>query len=275
MTWLQALFLALLQGLTEFLPVSSSGHLAVAQLLLPGFTEPGIAYAVVLHVGTLISVLIYFREELKSLLGLPTQKPTVFTGRERSILIAVLAASVPTGIIGLAIEKFAVAAFDSILIVGIGWLVTAALLWTVDGLEAPKSKEKKTEEKSGISIKQALIIGVAQGLAVIPGISRSGSTVATGLILKLDREAVFAFSFIVSIPAILGATMLEAVDIASAISPGGRELSMFLVGGAVACVTGYFALDMFGRFVKNVRFTGFAYYCLLLGVAALIVGLFA
>jgi undecaprenyl-diphosphatase len=255
---LQAAFLGVVQGLTEFLPVSSSGHLVLAQNLL-GLKEPELLFDVAVHVGTLLAVLVVFRADIYAMLrGLWARDSEARQGRR--LLLLVVAGSVPTALIGLIFKDTFEALFASTLAVGLALLVTGLLLTATRF--APRAMRGLEQTGWG----RAVIIGLAQGLAITPGISRSGATISAGLLLGLERELTARFSFVLSIPAILGALALQIKDLGPA---AGTPATPLLVGAVVAAITGYAALKVLIKLVKGGRLHWFAYYCWALGLTAL------
>lgn len=272
MNMLQAVLMGLLQGLTEFLPVSSSGHLIIGGELL-GIEQSGILLDVCLHFGTLVAVCIFFwpqiRDILESLFAVILRKKTkdqkVLQKRRKNlmILLCIIVACIPTGIIGLILEHYSDTLFSSVKLVGALLLVTGVVLWLT-----PR-KAKEADEAKPLNPKRALIIGLVQGIAVLPGISRSGSTIATSLFLGISREEAARFSFLISVPVILGATLLEMLKLRS----GGlsAELLPALVGAVVAGVSGYFALRFLIKVLNKGKLYYFSIYCWVLGLVALVV----
>lgn len=269
----QAVVLGIIQGLTEFLPVSSSGHLVLTQHLF-GLKEPALFFDVSLHVGTLVAVLIVFFQEIKSILmtvifrgvSIALGKKREETDREKrdlSLVTAIIAGSVPTAIMGLCFREIAHTLFSSTTLVGTMLLITAALLWSIrnraDDIEAP----------GAITLKRSLVIGFVQGLAVIPGISRSGSTIVAGLYLGLGRKEAARFSFLLCLPAIIGA---EILGIRDAMATGVTLDGAVLIGTLVSFVVGYFALKVLLGLVNQGRLHVFAPYCAVVGVVALFLG---
>ncbi len=257
----KAIVLGLLQGLTEFFPVSSSGHLVLAQHIM-GLEEPEIFFDLMLHVGTLLAVLIFLRREIIMML-----KSFVDRGPEgnygRKLLILVIIASVPTAIIGLCFRKIFIDMFSSLAIVGFTLMLTGALL-----LLTKLYQPRKNIGLGKMSWLLAAIIGLVQGMAITPGLSRSGATISAGLFLGLERQLAFKFSFLISIPAICGAVLLESLhlrEITSAISTG-----PVLAGTLVAGLSGLLALSLVGRLVNKGQIWGFFPYCLALGIIAVL-----
>lgn len=268
----QAVVLGIIQGLTEFLPVSSSGHLVMGQRLF-GLTEPALFFNISLHMGTLAAVLIVFFQEIKSVLlsvyafillrltGKPKQLGPSESDDLRLALFIVIG-SIPTAIIGLMLREISDQLFSSLTLVGVMLLVTAALLWSLrKGVGANRATD--------LSPARSLAIGFVQGLAVIPGISRSGSTIVIGLHLGLSRENAAKFSFLLSLPAIAGAEVLSLKD---SFASGVQVDIATMIGTGVSFVVGYCALKILLGIVKQGRLHLFAPYCALAGVAAIISG---
>jgi len=241
---IKAVILGVIQGLTEFLPVSSSGHLVIAEKFL-GMHSQSIVLEVFLHMGTLLAVIVYFYRDI-----LRIRKDWEYL---KSIGIVVLI----TGVLGVLGKGF----FSSLFQNPSG--VMLALM--INGLVLLTTRHKNGTEKS-ISAPQAVLIGLAQALAIAPGISRSGSTIAAMLHLKIDREEAFRFSFIMSIPLILGAFLLELKDITSY-----TELALPEVAVGVVCafVSGLIALKLLKAFLVQQKFYLFGYYCLAVGAVLL------
>ena len=251
LTWLQGLFLGLVQGLTEFLPISSSGHLVLAEEVV-GFHPPGLYVEVGLHVATLLSVFIAYWPRIVGLTrGLFTGDRAAW--RYASLLIL---ASVPAAIAGLFFRDFFVDSFDSGVSIGIQFLVTALILWATKPVEGRATGQE-------ISVKAALLIGVAQAIAILPAISRSGATIATALWLGIAPSPAAEFSFLMSIIAVAGSAVLEARHIppgADLLAPG------FLVAFVAALLSGIWAIRFLVALLRKGRFHGFALYCAAIGV---------
>lgn len=295
MTILQSVILGLVQGIAEFLPISSSGHLAVAQNLF-GLYEVPLLYDILLHVATLLAVVIYFRKKIGRLFCVLgrwiVRRPSVqkedetdfLSGtdeRGRRTIIAVLVSTFVTGAIGILTSKLIPTL--SIKITCFGFVVTAFLLIFSSVMEKRNAKrtESGSEEKiamqsRGISWVQALVIGFMQGIGTLPGISRSGSTIAGGQLSKLDRTAAGEYSFIISIPAILGAFVLSLKDYLELLKEGGIseeqsiKIGVTLAGCFAAFVSGYFALFFLMKLIKKGRLELFAFYLVPLGVLGMI-----
>lgn len=254
------ILLGVLQGLTEFLPISSSGHLALAEQFFR-IQKPGIVFDIFAHFGTLLSVLWVFRRRILRLALSP------FRGGEDLRLLGLLVVgSIPTGIVGLALDSIAEAAFGQSWAVGVGLLITAAVL-TFAERRGSIFSTKALEQIRG---RDALWVGLAQGIAVLPGISRSGSTIATGLFCGLRREDAAEFSFLLFIPAIVGATALKLGEALS--DPGAHSAlwGSYLAGTTVAFLSGIIAIRFLIKFLRERRLTPFAIYCAVLGLIAVL-----
>lgn len=252
---LQAIILGLIQGLSEWLPISSTAHLRIAEHFL-GFQATPL-FNVSLHVGTLAVVMFYFRHDIRLILTALVRLD--FRSEYGRFIPLIVAATIPTGIIGLAYAEFLADNYQTILIIGITFLFGATLLLL--------SKFGK-ENKDSISYKRALVIGAAQGAASFPGLSRSGSTISSGLLLGVKREMMFKFSFLLSIPAIIGDLGVEAyLERGSLVSQGLGISSLDLIVGVVlAMVAGYLAIVLVKKFVLSKRFHYFSVYTCALGI---------
>ncbi|MCG8686430.1 MAG: undecaprenyl-diphosphate phosphatase [Desulfobacterales bacterium] len=259
----QGIILGILQGLTEFLPVSSSGHLVLGQIYF-GITESALAFDVSVHMGTLAAVLVVYFKDIKDILNSLFHYAAT---RERSgheanlnFAICIIVGSIPTALIGFGLKEFEHILFTSSFLVGCMLLLTGTLLWV-------SRKFYRVEGGGSLSIKHALIIGTVQGMAVIPGISRSGSTIAAGLFSGIDRDTAARFSFLLSIPAILGA---QVISIKDALESGGLIDPVTIYGTIVSFIVGLVALKLLLKLVHTGKFHLFAPYCWLAGILALI-----
>jgi undecaprenyl-diphosphatase len=254
-----AILLGAIQGLTEFLPISSSGHLAVAQHFVPGFSQPGLLFDIVLHLGTLLAVLIYFRQEILFLFGALDPGSRGAPGRR---LLAMLAlGTIPAVVAGLLLAPLVEASFSNLMVVGGGLLVTAILLLasarlTPDGRGLPQ-----------VGVKDALVVGLFQSAALFPGVSRSGWTIVGGLTRGLSHDAAARFSFLLSVPAILGAAVYDFPRVGQLQS---GALAGYLGGFATAFIVGYISIGVVLRLLAIRRFHLFGYYCLLAGGTVLV-----
>ena len=251
MTYWHGLLLGLVQGLTEFLPVSSSGHLVVVETVL-GVSTPGVVVEVVLHVATLLAVVVVYRLRLKTLVA-----GAVHGDRRAWWYLGLLAiGSVPAAVVGLAFADMFERAFDSLFLVGCNFIVTGAILWSTRWIRTPPPADRP-------SAGGAATVGVAQAFAIFPGISRSGTTVAAGLWLGVKPEAAAEFSFLLAIPAIAGAGLLQLPDLSSATFQVGW--GPLLVSFLVALLSGVVAIRFLIALLKRRAFHRFAPYCWGLG----------
>ncbi len=278
MSDLQALLLGLIQGLTEYLPVSSSGHLTIASHFFGLEGEENLAYTVAVHVATVLSTIVILWKEIawliKGLLKYDDRNRGSVQGNsavsrlnpEHKYALNILVSMIPVGIVGLFFKDYVEEIFGSgLAIVGSMLLVTAFLL-TFSFLAKPRQKED-------ISLKDAFIIGIAQAIAVMPGLSRSGSTIATGLILGNNKEKLAQFSFLMVIPPILGEALLDIKDMLSegvASVFGSISVSALVIGFVSAFISGCIACKWMINIVKKGKLIYFAAYCALVGVVLLI-----
>ena len=248
-----ALALGLLQGVTEFLPVSSSGHLALAQALLSGFRQPGVLFDALLHGGTLLAVVIHYRRDLGRLLCAPLPGGR----REERALLGLLAlGSLPAAAAGIGLQRFFEGLYGQPAVVGACLLITAALL-----AAAGRSRGERTR----LTPWDALWVGLAQAGAIAPGISRSGATIAVGMLRGVRPEEAARFSFLLSVPAVLGAVGVEGTHL---LRGAGFEAS-WLLGAAVAFASGLACLRLLLYAAARRRLGWFAGYCALLGTLTL------
>ncbi len=285
MTVLQSIFLGIIQGLTEFLPVSSSGHLAILENIFHIETDGGMLFDIMLHVGTLAAIFVVYhkdiwkmiREGVLMLWDILRNLRIFFLNRihktrlkyirvihnsYRKFVILILISTIPTGVIGILGGGLVDAAGETLLIPGICLLITGVLLLICD---LAKEGSKKPKD---VSCKDGILIGIAQGISTLPGISRSGATITVCVLLGLDRRFAVKYSFILSIPAVLGAAVLEIKDVAAAsISP--QQIGIYAVGMVIAALVGYVCIKTMLVIVRNKRFKYFAYYCFLIGIVAI------
>lgn len=250
MTLEQAIALGALQGATEFLPVSSSGHLALAQSRIEGFSQPGVLFDVLLHLGTMIAVIIYFWKDIRALAQSPFRKGDEAT-RQRRMLWLLVAGSIPTALIGLSGKDLATGLFHNVPVVALMLLVTGTILFVSE-------RFRREHTHSNLKLIDALIAGVAQGLAIIPGISRSGATIASLLLRGIDGQTAARFSFLLSLPAISGATLLSLGDL-HRVSPD--DLAVYAAGAAVALLIGLLSIHFLLAIIRRKRLYIFAVYC--------------
>ena len=265
MDWLQALILGLIQGLTEYLPVSSSGHLAIGSYLFGINGEDNLAFTIVVHVATVLSTFVILWNEIDWIFrGLFKFK----MNDETKYFLNIVVSMIPIGIVGVFFKDTVEEIFGSgLLIVGCMLLLTALLL-TFSYFAKPRVKEN-------ISWKDALIIGLAQAAAVMPGLSRSGSTIATGLMLGNKKEKMAQFSFLMVIPPILGEALLDVIKMAKGHNPFGDVSTLALVVGFVAAfVSGCLACNWMINIVKKGKLIYFGIYCAIAGAVTIICSLF-
>ncbi len=286
MTFIQSVFLGIVQGVTEFLPVSSSGHLSVLRNLFGIQTDGGLLFDVLLHLGTVITICIVFRKDVLRLIGetiriladiranvlilLHNKKEKdarrykkILHNNYRRFVVMVLCATVPTAVIGYEARDLVELASDSLLAPGIGLILTAIFLIIADVSETGKKIPKD------ISFTSSFLIGIAQGISTLPGLSRSGATISACLISGYDRRFAVKYSFIMAIPAIIGASCLEIGQITSG-SVSIAQFFIYLAGAVTAGIVGYFSCRRMLAIVRRKKFRGFAIYCLILGSISII-----
>lgn len=263
MNWFEALWLGIIQGLTEYLPVSSSGHLTIASTLFGIEAEENLAFTIAVHVATVLSTLVILWKEIAWIFkGLFQFKVNDETRYVFNILISMI----PVGIVGLFFKENVEQIFGSGLAIVGSMLLVTALLLTFSYYAKPRQKEN-------ISLKDAFIIGLAQAVAVMPGLSRSGSTIATGLILGNNKAKLAQFSFLMVIPPILGEALLDAmkmVKYGAASVMGDISLGVLVVGFVAAFVSGCVACKWMINIVKRGKLIYFAIYCAIAGIVTLI-----
>ena len=257
---LKVILLAVIQGLTEFLPVSSSGHLAVFSSLFGMNTETGISLGIVLHAGSLLAIVTFY---FHTLLG--------FLKKDQFHLLGmVILGSIPAGVAGILLKYSGLAEklFGDMMSVALGFLITASLL-RLTGKRKLVS-DAGTELKN-ISVRQSLAVGFAQMFAIMPGISRSGSTIAAGMLSGIKFEAAATFSFLLALPAIAGATLLEIMELAKCnFKLDGLEIYHLLTGFAVSALVSFAALILLVKIVKSGKLSYFSWYLFLLGAGLMI-----
>ncbi len=271
MTPLEAILLGMVQGLTEPLPVSSSAHLVIVPALLPGFHQPSVLFDVILHLGTLFAVIFFLRSEITELIfSLAPETWSAGTRRfaggkercdNRRMVLLIVVSTFLTGLIGLLFRDRIESLFNSVETTASMLLVTGILLFLSD-------RVKKTERLKGdMTLKDGIILGLVQAVALIPGISRSGSTITFGIFLGLERKTAARYSFLLSVPAIAGAVVLKSAEMAKI--PAG-DLAALGVGFLSAAVTGFFSLKLLFAMLSQTGLGIFAYYCWFAGLATLI-----
>lgn len=254
MTVIQALILGAVQGLTEFLPVSSSGHLVIFQHLL-GLENTPLAFDVLVHMGTLLAVFVAFWDDIAALLKKPWSKLTFL----------IVVGCIPAAAVGILLEPIFEETFKSLLVVGLGLLITGAVLMVSEKWALAKPGLKEIEETSYWDV---LFVGLLQAIAIVPGISRSGSTISAGLLAGMERPFAARFSFLLSIPVILGAGLMELKDLGT----GALEAissAAIMAGLLSAALFGYIAIKVVLRLVNQGRLSVFSWYVWALGLLTL------
>lgn len=256
---IKVVLLGIIQGLTEFLPVSSSGHLVLFQSLF-GIEYDQLTLEVFLHFGTLLPIIIIFRKDIIDII--------LFKKEKRQLTWLIIIGMIPTGLIGFFLKDFFAGLYSSVSLVGFMLLITGLLLYLAERLG---HNRKSLAEMNGVN---AGLVGIAQGIAIIPGISRSGITIVAALLQGLDRESAARYSFLLSIPVIFGAGLLETKDV---LASGLEGLSwlMLAAGTAAAAISGYFAIKYLLHILRKGRLSIFSYYCWTIGLLILLLaGLF-
>jgi len=269
---IQAIIMGMVQGLTEFLPISSSAHLVIVPELMG--VKSSLAFDTILHVGTLVAVVGYFWSDIlamikafiSSLLDLfrGNFKEGLKEDQFKRLAWLIIIGSIPTGLMGIFLKDQFESLFSSTVAVGFFLLLTGLILW---GAERMPKGEKEVKD---LSFKDGILAGVAQGCAIAPGISRSGATIATGLFLGFDRKLAARFSFLLSIPAILGAALVQVKDITGM----DTELTVLIAGFISATVFGYLAIKFLISYIQKHSLMLFAYYCWIVGALTLGISLF-
>jgi undecaprenyl-diphosphatase len=257
MSWFEALVLGLIQGLTEFLPVSSSGHLEIAKNIFGIDPDASFYFTVAVHGATVLSTLVVFRKEVINLFAGSLK---FGMNEETSYTLKIIVSMIPVMIIGLLLKDPIESLFNgNLLFIGLMLLITSGLL-------AASHFIKKRERSIGF--KDAFIIGVAQAIAVIPGISRSGSTIATGLMIGNKKDEIARFSFLMVLVPVIGANLLEIIS--GDVNLDSSELSIALIGFVTAFISGYFACRWMIELVKKSKLIWFSIYCALIGLLSII-----
>ncbi len=260
MDLIQTVILGLIQGLTEWLPISSTGHLRIAENFL-GLTLP-LLFDVTLHMGTLVIILFFFRKDIKIILAALAKRD--FKSENGKMVPLIIVGTVPTALIGGIFSSTIETYLSSLLPIAVSFITCGVVLYF---------SKTGTERKENISYIAALAIGVAQGLALIPGLSRSGLTIATALLLGVKRKHAFKFSFLLSVPTIIGALSLTLYRQHEMLTLEGVGWTEILVGIAFSMVVSYFALKLLWRTLADKRFYLFAFYCWLIGALLLVLSL--
>lgn len=267
MSLFESVLLGIVQGLTEFLPISSSGHLVLGESLLKVKFDD-ISFEVFLHFGTLFSVVIFFRHRIWSMLKALWLKARSISGSSVSsynsenwrLFWQIIVGSIPAGVIGLLFENILEKSFSSVIFVSVMLLVTGVVLFSTQFFK---------EKKENLTFGNTFIIGLAQAIAILPGISRSGVTISTGIFAGVKRSKVAEFSFLLSLPAVLGASLLKLKDVLGHTSLR-LELRIYVIGAVTAFVVGYLSIKFLLNVIKKGKFQYFGYYCFAVGLLFLI-----
>jgi undecaprenyl-diphosphatase len=274
-TIIQAIILGIVQGLTEFLPVSSSAHLVlVPQLINVNYANPSqaVAFDTLLHLGTLLAVIAYFWKDIIHIItGFVSSILDIFRGKFRTglredpskrLVWLLVIGTIPAALTGILLNKQFEALFNNYAAVGFFLLITGVLLWAA---ERVKTGHKEIKE---VNFKNALSIGIFQAFAIAPGISRSGSTISAGLFSGLERELAARYSFLLAIPAIAGAALVQVKDIGNGLEANTAAL---VAGFLAALIVGFLAIKLLLKLIKERTLMIFAYYCWIVGAATLII----
>ena len=270
---LSAIILGAVQGLSEFLPISSSGHLALIPHLLG--VETGLAFDTVLHIGTLIAIFTFFWKDIINLIkgfilsiidlseGIDKFKEGLNTIPEKRFAWLIIIGTIPTGIIGILFKDAVATVLRGTIFIGFFLIVTGIILYYSERHSSGNITAKD------MSFKKAAIVGICQGLAVLPGISRSGSTIASGLCLGLEREYAARYSFLLSVPAVIAAGVLQIKDIANI----DASMTVLLAGFLSSVIFGYLAIKLLMKMIKGWSLDIFAYYCWIVGILTLVLSI--
>ena len=277
MTYFEAIILGLVQGLAEFLPISSSGHLALLQGLFGIEGESVLFFAVLLHVGTLVSVFIcYWKDIWELIVELCITIKDICTGKGlrlkerpvRKLGVMIIAATIPTGIIGVLFNDVFEGLYSSFIAIGIGFIITGFLMFLAERMSSAN------RDIAHMNFRNALFIGTLQGVAICPGVSRSGSTLIGGLTTGLKREFAVKFAFLISIPSILGSVVMEVPDaVREGLDPG--IIGPVIAGMVIAAVSGIIAIKSMIKIVSDKKLSYFSYYVWVLGTITICLGLFS
>jgi undecaprenyl-diphosphatase len=256
MNLFQVILLSLIQGITEFLPISSSGHLVIFQKIF-GLKEAPIFFDIILHLGSLLAILFYFKDRISKLIsGFIKKEP-----ESLSIFKLLVVGTIPAVIAGVLFENKIEAAFNSLKAVGFGLIITSLFLFST------RFVKKQNRQLSQLKWLDALIVGIFQAVAIVPGISRSGSTIVSGLWRGLSFQTAFAFSFYLAIPAILGAVIFKVKDIAVYST---NDFLFGVIGMLISAIVGFIALGFLENILKQSKFVWLGIYCLLVGLVIIL-----
>jgi undecaprenyl-diphosphatase len=267
--WLQTLILGLIQGTSEWLPISSTAHLKLTETFFGLAVTP--LFNLILHLGTVAVLIFFFRKEVKNILLALAHLD--FKSENGMLIPRIIVATIPTAVIGLAYDLFLTNQNSSLYISGLETIPVIAVTFLIGATIVYSTKFAK-EDKDFLSYKMVIVMGIAQGFAIFPGLSRSGVTISIALLLGLQRKRAFKFSFLLSIPAVLGDLFVEAYAQRGQLSMGGISPLDVGLGVVAAVVVGYFALKFVSRVVQGRKFHYFAFYTWALGIALLLATLF-
>lgn len=256
MSIIQSIILGVVQGITEFLPISSSGHLVVFQKIF-GLKEAPVFFDALLHAGTLLAIVLYFKKEIVNIIKNFWEKGT------QRLVLNILIGTVPVVVVGFLIKDKVGEMFNSLLLTGISFLITALLLWLTYFFK------KQTKSINDLTWVDSLFIGVFQAISIIPAISRSGATIAAGIYRKIDRESAFKFSFLLAIPALLGAFILQLFQ--GGVNVLESSFASYIIGFLVAIIIGLVSLKILEKILVRGKFSYFAVYCFVLGVVIILI----
>lgn len=260
MNIIQAIILGLVQGLTEFIPVSSSGHLVIMHRLL-GVTDAGLTFDVALHIGTLTALLIFFHKDIVSL-----TKALVHKNKQSKLAWLIVVATIPAVIVGFLLEQAAETSFRSVRLVAFNLLIMGTVMLFAERVSRKMSRHDSVDN---INLIQALGVGIAQSLAIVPGVSRSGVTITAGLFAGMERVAATRFSFLLAIPITMGAAVKVLVN-GDTLAQVGSEKAVFVAGILSALVSGLFAIKFLLAYLSRHSLAAFAYYRFALALAVLL-----
>ncbi len=277
LSYLQAIILGIVQGLGEFLPISSSGHLAILEHFFGIKGESVLLFAVMLHLGTLASVFVIYWHDIVALCWeLILTIKDIFTGKglridsspNRRLGFMIVVATIPTGLMGVLFNDAFTSFYGSMIAIGIGLFITGTILWIAERFGRGRCQVEK------MKFRHAIFIGIMQGIAITPGISRSGSTLFGGLFMGLERNFALRFAFLVSIPAILGSAIMELPPALEAGVPS-SVLGPIIVGTLVSAVMGFVAIKAMLRLVANLKLSVFSFYTWGLGILIILYSIFS
>ncbi|WP_069649552.1 undecaprenyl-diphosphatase UppP [Caloranaerobacter ferrireducens] len=273
MSLLKAIFLGIFQGITEFLPISSSGHLVLLQKLF-GIDEGNLFFTVMLHFGTLISIfIVYFKdivniisEFIKFIVELLKDKKIKINNEYRKLGIMIIIGSIPTALMGILLEDIFESFYNTTIIIGLALIFTGILLWAAEKIKSGKKSIRK------MTVKDAIVIGTFQGMAITPGLSRSGSTIVGGLFMGLNKKNATRFSFLLALPATFGASLLE---LSKTLTTNLSDISFLIVIAGIlsSCITGIFSIKFLIKVLEKGKLYYFSYYVWFLGLIVILLEL--